>query len=418
MYNRITPGPRLLLTTLGLAFIATGIMSTVPGASLLQLAQNTHVTLAVAGGAFMASAFGFLLSALLVGSFPNLVQPKYLLAAGLLMMGIGSILTPCTDSFALLLFGQALRGAGAGMINIGLNTIATLSFRETLSAKLNTIHGMYGLGALLGPLVLAFGLQFFQSLALSYMVGAIIAAAASALVLAQHLPSSSPRSNATQEQPANTREFRKVLRQSILWMMVLQISLYASAEIGFGSWIVTAVNQSSGVSLALAAPVATAFYIGLTFGRLGGGELLKRERITERRLLYTSIFGGTAAGIVVALFPGQLLVSYIGSILVGCFYGPLFPGIMSITSRRFLHVLGPVSSIMMVGNGITTMVVPTSMGELLPILHINWVIAIPALLCLSMFVPMALANRAQQTTLQLSAEQHTMKITAELPIIQ
>jgi hypothetical protein len=33
---------------------------------------------------------------------------------------------------------------------------------------MNTIHGLFGLGALFGPLILAFGLHFFKSLELSY----------------------------------------------------------------------------------------------------------------------------------------------------------------------------------------------------------------------------------------------------------
>ena len=58
--------------------------------------------------------------------------------------------------------------------------------------------------------------------------------------------------------------------------MVLQVSLFAAAEIGFGNWIVTAVSQSAAVSLAQAAPVATAFFLGLMAGRFGGAQVLRR----------------------------------------------------------------------------------------------------------------------------------------------
>jgi hypothetical protein len=63
------------------------------------------------------------------------------------------------------------------------------------------------------------------------------------------------------------------------------------------------------------------------------------------------------------------------------------------------------------------MLVPALMGALIPVLGINWVIAIPALCCLLMLVPMALANRAQRTTLQSPAVQHTIEQTAGTPIL-
>lgn len=414
MLKRIPLDGRFLLPTLGLAHISVGILNTLPGASLPQLAHNTQTALAVAGEMFTLSAFGFLLGALLAGLFSRQIRPHHLLLLGLLLLAAGSLATPLTGSFLVLLVGQLLKGFGIGLINIGLNTILTLSFQETLSEKLNIIHGMYGLGALLGPLLLATGLQFFHNLALAYVLGTIVSAGTAVLTCWLRVPEAPRvRSSSRQERTLRAVELRKVLGQGLLWLMALQIGLYASAEVGFGNWIVTIVSKGAGISLGLAAPVATTFYLGLTLGRFSGARLLKRARISETRLLYSALGGGTLAGVLVACFPGQLLVSYVGSVLIGCCYGPLFPSIMAIVSRRFVHAIGPVSSVMMVSNGLTTMVIPMVMGLLIPVLGINWVIAIPALLCLLMFVPLVLANHIQLTTLQSPARQHTITIAAE-----
>ncbi|MGH2510158.1 MAG: hypothetical protein ACRDHZ_22495, partial [Ktedonobacteraceae bacterium] len=72
-------------------------------------------------------------------------------------------------------------------------------------------------------------------------------------------------------------------------------------------------------------------------------------------------------------------------------------------------------SLMMIGTGTGSTLVPAAMGLLIPIIGINWVIAIPSMFCLLVVVPMALANRTPQTTLQLSSEQHTMAVSAEIP---
>lgn len=409
---------RLIFITLCLTYIATGILAVLPGASLLQLASNTRVSLEVAGGMFAISSFGFLLGAVLAGPFTRWIQPKYLMSLGLFLLGLGSLITVLTPSFLVLLLGQMLKGLGFGFIDVSLNTIATLSFQENLSENLNNIHGMYGLGALLGPLLLTVGLQFFHSLSLAYMIGAAVAITTMLLALGQRVPALPHKAKEEAQAGSAARtQGRQVFLQGLLWLMILQISFCASAEIGFGNWIVTVVSRSSGIVPALAAPVATAFYIGLTVGRLGGAQLLRRGWLGETHLLYMTLWGGAACGLLVALFPGQLPVAYGASALVGCFYGPLFPGIMAITSRRFPHAIGPVSSAMMIGTGASAIIFPALMGALIPLLGINWVIAIPALLCLGVVLPMALANRVEQRTLQSTVMQHTIEQTAETPIV-
>ncbi len=396
MLNRKTPSRRLIFITLGLTYIAVGILGTLPGASLLRLAHNTHVSLETVGSMFTISALGFMLGAVLAGTLTRYVKSRYWMILGLVLLVGGALITAFTDSFALLLLGQTAKGFGFGFIDIGLNNIATASFTDNLSENLNNIHGMYGLGALLGPLILAFGLQFFASMPMAYIVGSVVALIPIVLALIQNLPEASIVSPLpTNQRGAGVDPEHSVMRQRLLWLIVLSISLYAGAEIGFGNWIVTTVSQSAGISLALAAPVATAFFLGLTAGRLGGAQVLRMGWLSERRLLYTALIGGAASGVLAALFPGQLLIVYIASCLVGCFYGPLFPSLMAIASRHFVYALSLVNSVMMVGTGASAMLIPAGMGLLIPVVGISWVTIIPPIACLLVILPMTLANRVQ-----------------------
>jgi fucose permease len=395
MVNTTLPNRRLLLTTLGLTYVAIGMLGALPGASLIRLASNTHVSLEVAGSMFTISAFGSMLGIVLSGFLMRYIQPKYLLMLGLFFLGSGSTTIALTSSFPVLLLGQMVIGLGFGFIDLSLNTIANLAFQERLASDLNTLHGLFGLGSLLGPLVLAFGLHFFKSLELSYFVGVGVAAITILLLLLQQVPELARQATNVQQKRAANRERQNVFRQRLLWLMVLQVSIFSAAEIGFGNWIVTAVSQSAEISLAQAAPVATAFFLGLMAGRLGGAQVLRRGWMSEASLLSAALCGGVFCGTIVAMFPGRVLVSYVVSTLVGCFYGPLEPSIMAITSRRFVHAIGPVSSILIISTNATSMIVPAAMGLLIPALGINWVMAIPALCCVFAVLPMALANRAQ-----------------------
>jgi len=387
---------RLLFLTLSLTYIATGILSALPGASLLQLASNTHVSLEVIGSMFALSACGFMFGALCAGALLGVMKPQHLLAAGLLFLAVGSMVLSLTGSFPLLLVAQLIKGSGFGLIDISLNSLATWSFQEHLSESLNMIHSMYGLGALLGPLLLAGALQFFHSLPLAYLAGAIVATIPLILILGQPVPAQPERVQHDRSSAMLRRAAaRRVLLHGLLWLMILQISFYAGAEVGFANWIVTVVSTTARVSLALAAPVATAFFIGLTAGRLGGAQILRRGWLTEKRLLSLTLCGGTLCGGIVALFPGQLLVVYPASVLIGWFYGPLFPSIMAIASRRFAHMIGLVSSAMMIGTGASMMLLPALMGALIPPLGISRVIALPTLCCLMIIPLVALTGRRQ-----------------------
>jgi fucose permease len=390
---------RLLFYSLFLAYICAGIISVLPGASLLLLADNTHVSLAIAGSSFTLSALGFIIGVLIAGLFSTKLNSKYILIGGLGLMSLAGAIIQLTHSFSVLLIAQLIKGVGFGLIDVSINTIVTLAFQDTLGETLNNVHSSYGIGALSGPLLLSLSLQMLNEALWAYLVGAVVGFVVIFLLIRQTVPEI-PTQNIKQRQQQPSLS-RNVFRQPLLWLMALQIALYVGAEIGFGNWIVTILSQSAAISLALAAPAATAFFLGLTIGRLLGGQVLRRGLLSENQLLYISIIGGYISGILVAIFPGQIVVSFGASAIVGLFYGPLFPGIMAMASRQFVNNIGIVSSVMLVSTGSAAMVLPALMGILIPVIGINWVLALPAFCCLLILVPLILANRRQRHSLHL-----------------
>jgi len=390
---------RLLFYTLFLAYICAGIISVLPGASLLLLAENTHVSLAIAGSSFTLSALGFIIGVLIAGLFSTKLNSKYILMGGIGLMSLAGAITPVTHSFSVLLITQLIKGVGFGLIDVSINTIVTLAFHDTLGETLNNVHSSFGIGSLSGPLLLSLSLQMLNEALWAYLVGAVAGCVVIFLLIRQTVPEIPTQNDKQrQQQPSLSRN---VFRQPLLWLMALQIALYVGAELGFGSWIVTVLSQSAAISLALAAPAATAFFLGLTIGRLLGGQVLRRGLLSENQLLYVSILGGYVSGILVAIFPGQIVVSFGASALVGLFYGPLFPGIMAMASRQFVNNIGIVSSVMLVSTGAAAMILPALMGILIPIIGINWVLVFPAFCCLLIIVPLILANRRQRYSLHL-----------------
>src|SRR5947209_14726932 len=128
----LTSRSRFLFYTLGLAYISTGILAVLPGASILALATNTKVSLAVVGWAFTGSASGFTAGAWIAGILVSRVNSRYLLMIGLGLMSLTSAVTPWTNSFPVLLGSQFVRGFGFGFVDVSVNAIVTLAFAGTL----------------------------------------------------------------------------------------------------------------------------------------------------------------------------------------------------------------------------------------------------------------------------------------------
>ena len=138
---------------------------------------------------------------------------------------------------------------------------------------------------------------------------------------------------------------------------------------------------------------------------IGAGPYVLKEWVKGEKMVFEAnpyYYGGAPK-------TKNIVISFVASALVGLFYGPLFPGIMAIASRWFVHALGIVSSVMLVSTGAAGMILPALMGVLIPTIGVNWVMVIPAAACLLIAIPLILAIRQQGHTLHLQSDLHTIE---------
>ncbi len=406
---------RMIFLILYLTYISAGIISILPGPTLPLLASNTRVPLEVAGWIFTSSATGFMAGVLIAGIISQRFGPKYVLMSGLAIMSCTGFVTPMTREFSLLLSAQFMQGIGFGCLDVTVSMIVALTFGKALSETLNNLHSAYGLGALIAPLVLSVALQLTHQSLLAYLSGTIVGIVGIFFLIPQNIPSAHTVSQQNKVEQQNRKiPLSSVFRHPLLWLLAIQIALYVGAEVSFGNWVVTAVSMSATISLALAAPCATLLWAGLTSGRLVGAQILKRRIIGEHTLLYISVIGSSFSGLLVAIFPGNIAISFSASALVGFFFGPIFPGIMAIAARSFTKVLGTVSGVLLISAGGTAMILPLLMGILIPHIGIHWVMAIPALVCLSVIIPLGMTLRQQRKPLQMRDD--VLTIESDLPL--
>ncbi|MFL5625738.1 MAG: MFS transporter, partial [Ktedonobacteraceae bacterium] len=284
-----------------MAFIANGLLSVLPSSSFSILARHTNVSLSTAGMIFTVASLGTIAAIMVSNPFVQRIGAKYVLMAGLAGLITASLVIPTTPVFNLWLVAQFLQGSSSSLINVGLTMILTLNFHEELGEKLNTLYGTYGIGALLAPILLSFSLSSTGNALSAFLPIPLLSGICLLLLyIIEFRSKPDQQESAAQDNPAEASvSLGKILHQSLLWLVVLQVCLYTGTESGFSNWLVTSLSQSAAIALQKATPAASFFWLGLTSGRLLLAQFMKRGMLQDKRLLYISFIGGGIFGMLV-----------------------------------------------------------------------------------------------------------------------
>lgn len=397
-FGTIRHNPNALFAICCLAYIANGLMGVLPSSSLALLAQHTRVPLSTAGLTFTGSAFGTILAVILSSYLVKKIGAKLVIMFGLVGLIATSLIIPTTENFNLWLLAQTLQGASGTFISVGLVLTLTFNFGDRLSEKLNMLHGSAGLGSLFGPVLLSFTLSQTHNLLTAFGVVALVSILCLFALYTLRFISKAPAQQ-NEEQPAHAAPQispMQICKHALFWFMALQICLYVGAESGFSNWLVTSISQTASIALPLATPAATLFWVGITIGRILVAQLTKRGLITGVRLLYICIIGGCLSGLLVTASLNVPAICFVGSLLEGIFIGPIYPSLQSIATRRFSRTPALISCVVLVSTGLAGMTIPLSIGMLIPFLGTRGSMIIPALLCLCVAIPFALANKSER----------------------
>ncbi|OJD34448.1 major facilitator superfamily [Diplodia corticola] len=223
---------------------------------------------------------------------------------------------------------------------------------------LGLLHGLYGVGAVLSPLIATslitkagWGWWSFYYL----MVGAAtlelttsVAAFWGATSLhfkattAARPPSNDNNgsSNSTTKDDSNSSGslLKEALRSRVSWVAAIFLLGYVGVEVALGGWIVVFMTRQRDGGDFESGMVATGFWIGITAGRVALGFVT--PRIGEK--LAVAIYVPAAIGfqLLFWLVP-QFVVSAVAVAVEGFFLGPLFPAAVVATTKLLpahLHV--------------------------------------------------------------------------------
>ena len=144
-------GTSRTLAALGLGgFVVLGLPDGMWGTAWPAMRHTFHQPLGSLGLILVFGTAGNLVTSLSTGRTLRRFGVGRLLVVAGLIAATGALLLGVASVWAMVLIGALLLGMAAGLLDTGLNTVIALSGRLRL---LNMLHGAYGVGSALGPLV-------------------------------------------------------------------------------------------------------------------------------------------------------------------------------------------------------------------------------------------------------------------------
>jgi MFS transporter, FHS family, glucose/mannose:H+ symporter len=318
---------RKLIVAAQIAFLPTGILTTLLGPMLPILIARWVLNDTQAGNLFLvqflASLLGVQLSGVLLARWGY--RPPFLL--GLLSMAAG-VSTLYMGSSSLGLASVAAYGLGLGLIIPTDNLlIAEIGFSSGLTSRagaVSLLNFFWGVGAVFCSLMVAWTAAHNL---LPWFLGALSVFLLLLALAMRNLPF--PLAESAAESSASWREL--VLSPTI-WLFAAVFFLYPGAETAVGGWIGSYVSRLGSRGVAMASMMPAFFWSALTVGRAVGTAFLRH--FSERYVLRAG-YAAAVAGISMMLWAPTLSGVIAGALITGLSFATLYPITVTQFSERY-----------------------------------------------------------------------------------
>lgn len=296
------PKRRHLLIMGFAAFFLLGAQQAMYGPSLplfrAKFGLGVDQVSAVVSAQFLGAFTAIVLSGLLIRRFGY----RRVLIAGSLGVAAGLVSIGLATAWWQVVASAFVAGIGFGLLNLAFNLLLALSFRPNAAPALNLLNAVFGVGAMVGPLLVAL---LEPRLALPFLILAGVALVLLLLVTLLDVPQAvvAARSAA----PAAL---------GLLALFVLLYFFYVATEAGVANFQTEHLTPHFGAATAAGLPAL--FWAAITVGRLLATPLSARIRPP------TMVLGSTILATVTLLFAGNVLAAPYLYAAVGLFLAPVF----------------------------------------------------------------------------------------------
>ncbi len=318
------------------------------------LRRTFHQPLGELGIVLLAATAGGLVTSVTVAAALRRLSAGTVLAAAGTLGAVAGTLLVVSPTWWVVVVAAGLLGAAGGAIDSGLNAVTAVAGRTRL---LNLLHGAYGVGTALGPLVVT-GALLLSSWRGAY---ALLLAADLALAAGWWTTRARWREGSAQESPLHGHPVqeagpggRQASRRAqpgplapdeqgaphggsphgprlVVAVGMALFFVYTGLEVSAGQWSATYARGPLGLSAAGAGAVVFLYWGALTAVRLA--VAVPRRSPSPLLLVRTGTLAALAGAALVWWEPGPAL-AIVGIGVVGGALAPVFPALVALTPAR------------------------------------------------------------------------------------
>jgi len=398
MNNRPAP----LLWVFFLAYFTFGMITNILGVVIPEVIRDYHLSLFTAGILPLAFYLAYGVCSIPSGLLMERLGARPLVLLGVLVMALGSLVVAWARNYPLMVAMIFAVGVGVTVLQTAGNPlIQHLDRTENYHRNLTLTIGFCGIGAFLGPFILAFFTGTGQPWQTLYIFFAVLSLVLLILLVVSRFPERSVESGGQ----VPLAHYARLLLNPIVLFYTLGIFCYVGAEVGTASWIVKFFERVHGLGseasqvqaaslLRKVLPTLPALVVALFWGLQGAGRLVSGavlNRFGSRRILRLYSFLALAS-LLVATF-GTPTLTAVGFSACGFFTSVLFTLIFSGTINSFTENHGAISGLLCtacVGGA----VMPPLVGLVGDHFGLRVAMAVPAL-CFAYVFGLAMLGRAK-----------------------
>ncbi len=319
---------RWLFALACLVFTVGGVSGSAIGVVWIYVQEDFNVTLSALGALVTAATLGRLLTSSTSGPLINHFGIAFMMMAGLVITAGSMFGFALAGSWLMVMLVAFGSGVGAGVMATGLNAFAAVHFS---ARQMNWLHGSYGIGSTIGPLLITFividlGLDWRWAYVIFTFVRLLLF---SLFFVTRHRwRLSEARAEGAGAKHAS---LATTLRLPIIWLMVGTFMLATGVELVAGQFANSFLIEARDIDAKTAGSWVSLYWASLTISRFAAGIII--ARIGNGRFLRMN-------GLLMLLGAGLLaadlgaLASLLGLATIGFAIAPFAPMLTSDTPGR------------------------------------------------------------------------------------
>jgi len=269
------------------------------GVIIPEVIRTFHLSM-TAGGAFhYANMSAIAGAAICLGFLADRLGRKKTIILGLILFALNSFLFAVANSYVFFVLLLIVSGAAIGIFKTGaLALIGDISSStQEHTATMNTVEGFFGVGAIIGPLIVARLLLGGVSWKWLYVIAGSICTIL--ILIASRVRY--PLTMKTSTEPVDLKRTMHMLKNPYVLGFSLACFLYVAVECAIYVWLPTYLKNNRPSSAFMAAYVVSIFFVLRAGGRFLGAWVTARWNWTT----------------ILVLFSGAILVCFLGSMFGG-----------------------------------------------------------------------------------------------------